>query len=272
MPEQKTLLICLAHPDDEILSPGGTIAQLSGRGVKVVLVCATRGEAGEIARPELATPENLGAIREQELLCAAQTLGIEEVIFLDYRDSGMAGTPENDRPDAFANAPAAEVVPRLAGFMHRYQPQVVLTFEPYGGYGHPDHIAIHQHTVAAYDSLAHTGRQPQRLVYQLIPTFFFEKMRDLIAAHGGDVTDFDLSAHEGKRWSDDQIHFIVDVSDQVQAKRAAWNCHATQFGPNSRFRRLPEDVMMELLNTEYFALAQPEPEPGVIYPDLFADL
>lgn len=271
LPNQK-LLVCLAHPDDEILSSGGTIAKLSGRGVEVVLVCATRGEAGQIAQPELATPETLGEVREQELLCAARKLGIAEVIFLDYRDSGMAGTPDNERPDAFMVAPASAVVSRLAQIIRQIKPQIVLTFEPYGGYGHPDHITIHQHTVAAFDSLANENWQPQRLIYQLIPTFFFEQMRDMVAAHGGDVSDFDLSQHSDQRWPDDQIHFFVDVREQVAAKEAAWNCHATQFGPNSRFRRLPPEAMMQLLSKEYFALARPEPEPGFTGDDLFAGL
>ena len=272
MTENQTLLVCLAHPDDEILSSGGTIATLAGRGVRVVLVCATRGEAGQIARPELATPETLGAVREQELLCAARQLGIAEVIFLDYLDSGMAGSSENERPEAFINAPAEEIISHLQQIMRRTKPQVVLTFAPYGGYGHPDHITIHQHTVAAFDALTADSWQPRRLVYQLIPTFFFEQMRDMIAAHGGDVSDFDLTEHQGKRWPDDQIHFIVDVTEQVKAKEAAWNCHATQFGPNSRFRRLPREAMMQLLSKEYFALAQPEPAPGLLYNDLFASL
>lgn len=280
MTREQRLLVCLAHPDDEILSPGGTIALLAERGVHVVLVCATRGEAGEIARPELATPETLGAVREQELYCAAQRLGIAEVIFLGYRDSGMAGSPDNEHPDAFTNAPAAVVVPQLVEIIRRLQPQVVLTFEPYGGYGHPDHQAINRHTVAAFDVAGKADQyptagepwMPQRLVYTILPHFFFEEMITLIQEQGDDVSDFDLTERRENGWSDDDIHFFIDVTNQVEAKEAAWNCHATQFGPNSRFRRLPRDKMMRLLSREHFALVRPEPQPGIVFHDLFAGL
>ena len=110
MMDKQKILAVFAHPDDEVFSIGGTLARYAHACKQVTLVCATRGEEGEIAAGTAATPENLGQVREEELRCAAETLGIDEVILLDYRDSGMEGTPENQNPRAFMNAPAEEVV------------------------------------------------------------------------------------------------------------------------------------------------------------------
>ena len=117
--EPRILLAVFAHPDDEAFGTGGTLARYAGEGVRVALVCATRGEVGGIADPSLATRETLGQVRETELRCAAQALGISDVIFLGYRDSGMAGTPENEDPRAFVNIAAEEVVAQLMGIIRR---------------------------------------------------------------------------------------------------------------------------------------------------------
>ena len=112
---QQTLLALFAHPDDEAFGTGGTLSQYAAAGADVILVCTTRGEVGEIAEGTGATPETLGEVREAELRCAAETVGVRELIFLGYRDSGMAGTPENAHPRAIVNAPAEEVVPHSWG-------------------------------------------------------------------------------------------------------------------------------------------------------------
>ncbi len=123
------LLATFAHPDDEGFGTGGTLAHYAAAGGQAGLVCATRGEVGEISDPDLATPETLPEVREAELRCAGQKLGLSELTFLGYRDSGMAGTPENEDLRAFANAPAAEVVARLVGLIRRWRPQVIVTFD-----------------------------------------------------------------------------------------------------------------------------------------------
>jgi N-acetyl-1-D-myo-inositol-2-amino-2-deoxy-alpha-D-glucopyranoside deacetylase len=276
--KHNTLLAMFAHPDDEGLGTGGTLAHYATTGIHVALVCATRGEVGEIADRDLATPETLGQVRETELRCAAQTLGVAEVIFLGYRDSGMAGTPENDDPRAFINAPAEEAVARLVGVIRRLRPQVVITFEPNGGYGHPDHMAIHRHAVAAFHAAADPARypdqgpawQPARLFYTAIPRSFFLEMRDRLNAMGVDTSQFARFEEDGAGWPDDQVHVALDVRDSVEAKWTALNCHRTQFGPDNLFRRLPHNTMKEMMSREYFALAWPEPEPGLRLPDLFA--
>jgi LmbE family N-acetylglucosaminyl deacetylase len=274
------ILTIIAHPDDETFGMGGTLALYARRGVSVHLICATRGEVGEISDPSLATPETLGQVREQELRCAAENMGIAEVIFLDYRDSGMQGTPENDDPRAFVNAPAGEVVPKLVAVIRRVQPQVVTTFEPNGGYGHPDHIAIHKHTMAAFHAAADPGQYPElgpawqaaRLFYTAIPRSFFHKMRDELENLGEDTSDFDWIEDSGEGWPDEQVNVTINVAGTVDAKWEALECHRTQFGPGNLFRRLPDDKARELMSQEYFALAWPEPAAGMRMPELFSGL
>ena len=276
--QNKTLLAVFAHPDDEAFGTGGMLAHYAAAGVHVALVCATRGEVGEISDPTLATPETLGDVRETELRCAAETLGIREVVFLGYRDSGMAGTPENDDPRAYINAPTGEVVSRLVGVIRRLRPDVVVTFEPNGAYGHPDHIAIHRHTLAAFQAAADpacypdqgTAWQPDRLFYTAIPRSFFMAMRDRLLAAGDDASEF--ARFEDFGWPDEQVHVTLDVAEEINAKWSSFFCHRTQFGPNNLFRRLPDEEVKVLMSREHYALAWPEPAPGLRMDDLFAEI
>lgn len=276
----RTLLALFAHPDDEAFGTGGTLARYAAAGADVTLVCATRGEVGEIAEGVDATPETLGQVREAELRCAAATVGVRGLIFLGYRDSGMAGTPENEDPRAFVNAPAGVVVPQLVGIIRRVRPQVVVTFEPNGGYGHPDHIAIHRHTVAAFHAAADPARHPEqgpgwqaaRLFYTAIPRSFFRRLRDELAALGVDTSDFARFEDGAVGWPDDKVNVTIDVADTVEAKWSALGCHRTQFGPGNLFRRLPEPLVKQMMSQEHFALAWPAPAPGLRLADLFAGL
>jgi LmbE family N-acetylglucosaminyl deacetylase len=272
-----SLLAVFAHPDDEAFGTGGTISRCAAEGVKVYLVCATRGEAGEISDPSYATPETLGQVREGELRCATETMGVAELIFLNYRDSGMAGTPENNDPRAFINAPSEEVVPRLVGIMRRLRPEVVVTFEPNGGYGHPDHIAAHRHTVAAFHAAADANQYPEqgpawqasRLFYSAIPRSFFISMREQMAELGIEAKELERFDDPNAGWPDENVHLRMDVTSTVEAKWDALNCHRTQFGPGNFFRRLPEDRVKALMSNESFSLAWPEPQPGLVLQGLF---
>ena len=276
----KTLVAFFAHPDDEVFGSGGTLAHYAAHGTRVVLVCATSGEAGEISDPILATSENLGTVREAELRCSAQTLGVNEVIFLGYRDSGMAGTPENENPLAFVNVPSEKVVSRLVGIMRDLKPQAVVTFEPNGGYGHPDHIAIHRHTVAAFKAAGDPEQfpdqgadwQPARLFYTAIPRSFFIELRDRLAAMGIDTSDFARFEDAGAGWPDDKVNITLDVSDTIEAKWTALHCHRTQMSPDNLFLKVPEQVIKQSFSREHFALALPEPRPGERLSGLFAGL
>jgi N-acetyl-1-D-myo-inositol-2-amino-2-deoxy-alpha-D-glucopyranoside deacetylase len=275
---EHSLMAIYAHPDDEAFGTGGTISRYASEGVKVYLVSATRGEVGEISDPSLATPETLGCVREDELRCAAETMGVSQLVFLDYRDSGMAGTSENQDPRAFVNAQAEEVVRLLVRLIRNLRPEVIVTFEPNGGYGHPDHIAIHKHTVAAFRGAADptcspelgTPWQAKRLFYTAIPHSFFEDMRQQMTDLGLDTQDLVNLDDPSLRWPDEAINVHLDVSHSVELKWQALQCHRTQFGPGNLFRRLPEERVKKLMSKEYFALAWPEPGPGLQLPDLFA--
>ena len=278
---QPRLLGCYAHPDDEVLGMGGTIAQYAAAGVTVEWVIATRGEAGEISDPALATPQNLGRVREREMRCSAQTLGMADVTFLGYRDSGMDGDPDNQRPDAYLNSDPAEVVAKLAAIIRRVRPHVILTFEPSGGYGHPDHITIHKHTHLALTAAADSTYRPDlgapwqtlRLFYPILRTATFMALKERMAAHGLPLDFFEVLAERRKNgWPDDKYQVAVNVNGTSAAKLAAFNCHRTQFGEDHLFRQLPEAEMVEIFSTEYFALAYPEPEKGLRLNNLFEGL
>ncbi|MEI6044740.1 MAG: PIG-L family deacetylase, partial [Chloroflexota bacterium] len=187
--EQLTFMAIHAHPDDEVFVTGVTLARLAQEGVRTILVTATRGEVGEVVDPDLdvagkeAISGKLGEVREEELKVAAEALGVSELRFLDYRDSGMVGTEDNKNPLAFYNANFDEAVRRVVKLIREFRPQVVTTYEPFGGYGHPDHVQVHRVSVAAfaaageprlYSELGLEAWQPQKLYYTLIPRSLFQ--------------------------------------------------------------------------------------------------
>lgn len=278
--DQQVLLALFAHPDDETFSVGGTLSHYAEEGAQVTLVCATRGEVGEIADPALATPETLGQVREAELECAAESMGVKQLLFLDYRDSGMEGTPENRDPRAFVNAPADEVVGRLVGIIRRLRPQVVVTFGPDGIYGHPDHVTIHRRAREAFYAAGDPGRFPgvgapwqaARLFYAAVPCSMLETMRQALVAAGEDSAEVDRMEEAGAGCPDENVQAIIDVSGTVEAKWEALNCHRTQFGPENLFRRLPQAVMKRAISQEHFRLAWPEPKGEMCLDDLFQGL
>jgi LmbE family N-acetylglucosaminyl deacetylase len=277
---QRRVLAAFAHPDDESFGCAGTLARLVAEGARVTLVCATRGEVGQISDPALATPQTLGAVREGELRAAARAIGLDGVVFLDYRDSGMAGTDENYDPRAFVNAPANAIVRRMVEIVRRERPQVVLTFDPSGGYGHPDHIAIHHHTVAAVHAAAALSYAPDlgdawrvaRLCYSVIPRAIFRDLMRALESEGIDTSDFRRFEESGLGWPSATVPIRLDVSDHIDAKWQAFNSHQTQFGADSPMRRIPRDLMRRMLRYEHFALAWPEVEPDVPMTDLFEGL
>lgn len=272
------LLAFFAHPDDESFGLAGSIAKLAAQRIPTTLVCATRGEVGQISHPALATAENIGAVRERELRAAAQAMKLDRLLFLDYRDSGMEGTDENHDPRAFVNQPAQEVVPRLAQIIRQVRPSVVVTFDPQGGYGHPDHIAIHQHAVAAFHAAAAPSYMPalgepwqaSRLFYNVIPRSRIALMRDQMAGLGEDPSRFDRFAE--RAWPDEKVHLTVDVTGQFAAKWQALMCHRTQLGDEHLFRRIDLDTVQQIMGREHFALAWPDPTPDMRLETLFDGL
>ncbi|MFQ5614835.1 MAG: PIG-L deacetylase family protein [Anaerolineae bacterium] len=149
----KTLLAIFAHPDDESHGPGGTLAKYAREGVAVHYLCATRGEAGQVEDHFLHKCGSIAELRTAELQRAANTLGLAAVHLLNYRDSGMLGSVNNLHPDSLCAAPLDQVAERIARYIHFLQPDVVITHDQYGWYGHPDHIKCHQATLRAYELL-----------------------------------------------------------------------------------------------------------------------
>ena len=144
-----TLVAFHAHPDDECITTGGTLAKAADEGHRVVLVYATRGEVGEAPEGLLAPGERLVDRRVAEVTRAAEVLGAHRVEFLGYRDSGMAGTPDNDHPDAFCRADVGAAAERLAALLREEAADVLLVYDEHGNYGHPDHVQVHRVGVAA---------------------------------------------------------------------------------------------------------------------------
>lgn len=244
------LLAIFAHPDDEASTVAGTFALMSERGGAVTLVCATRGEVGEISDPALATPETLGSVREGELRSAMALVGVSDVRFLDYRDSGMAGTDDNRNPLAFMNADDEEVVGRLVEIMGETEPDVVITFGPEGVYGHPDHLKVHH---AATGAVMRYGQRAERtgpaLYYVAFPREPFLEM----ARQRPDLFDGlseEMIATFGT--PEASITTVIDVSAYVDAKVAAILAHRTQFRADGPWSELSEEMQREFLGTERF--------------------
>jgi LmbE family N-acetylglucosaminyl deacetylase len=276
------LLAVLAHPDDESFGMGGTLALYARQGVEVHLVCATRGEAGDVDPQLMGSFDTIAALRESELRCAAQHLGLSGVHFLDYRDSGMAGSSDNQHPLALAAQPVEAVAAKVATYLRRLQPQVVLTFDPIGGYHHPDHIAVHHATRRAFDLAGDPAFQdgaapfrPSRLYFHVIPMRFLRfalRLLPLIGSdphHFGRNGDIDLTAIVAD--SDFPVHARINYRPVRAQKEAASACHASQlsggpgFGPLRWARYL-------LGSTDYYMRAIPPADHQPREKDLFAGI
>ena len=219
-------------------------------------------------------------VRAGELQEAADALGISELIFLGYRDSGMAGTPENEDPHAFVQASEDEVVAKLVGIIRRVRPEVVMTFDPGGGYGHPDHMAASRHTLTAVQAAGDGNKypnegepwQPSRLFYVVFPISRFVEMRDTMRALGQDTSRYDRRIEEGHGWADEDVHITMDVSSSIEAKWTALRVHRTQHGTFWLFSQIPEADAKRLLSREFFAQIWPAPAPGLRLKHLFDGL
>ena len=241
----KTLLAVLAHPDDESFGLGGTLALYSSKGYDVYYVCATRGEAGTVDEEHLKGFKDTAEMRTAELMKAAQALGLKEVFFLGYRDSGMPGTEPNQHPDAQINAPIDEVAGRVVKYIRDLKPEVVLTFDPIGGYKHPNHIHIHKTTVLAFENSDNASFhpeagdpfKPQALYYQVFPKGLLKAAVRLMPLFGKDPTKFgrngDINIKELAEVSF-PIHVRLNVQPVSEAKRKASEAHASQGGMQMR--------------------------------------
>lgn len=261
----RRLLAVLAHPDDETFGCGGVLAKYAAEGAQVSLICATRGEVGEISDISLATPENLPQVREQELREACRVLGIHELFILGYRDSGMSGTADNQNPQALCRADLNEVVGKVVEVIRNLRPQVMLTFDPGGGYGHPDHITMHHAAREAFKSAADLGKftgqgasvkQPNKLYYIAFPRSTARALQEAMKSAGvqSGITEMDV---EAMGVPDKEITTIVDVSPYSKQKDLAIQAHRTQTQGDRVFASIPEDMRLRFLSTEYLIRAEP---------------
>lgn len=257
----RRLLGIFAHPDDEGLM-GGALLHYHALGVETGLVYATRGEVGEISDPAIASPENLGQVRENEMRAAAGALGVDHLWFLGYRDSGMVGTPENKDTRSFVQTGAADVVGKLVAIIREFRPQVLVTFDESGGYGHPDHITIYKHTTSAFHAAADGVQYPElgpafaasKLYYCSFPRSAILLIAEWLGNQSGDNPYGGVDPQQ-LGLPDDQISVRLDVEQWEDEKARSWAMHRTQMNPNTLMAQVPEELQRKWRSYEVYHLA-----------------
>jgi len=294
-----TLMTVHAHPDDETIGTGGTMAKAVRAGHRVVLVTCTRGEMGEIVVKDMDTPDNhrrLGEIRAGELEAAMGVLGVTEWENLGYRDSDMMGREGNNDPRTFWQADLDEAARRLTWLIRRYQPDVVTTYNAFGGYGHPDHIRVHDTAIRAvpragdpnwYPEQLEAGLEPwtpKKFYEQAMPESIRRKMNERLVELGvetgwvppKDATPEQLAEYEERMKQmltpDDQITTWIDISDVLEAKWEAIQKHVTQINMDFPFMKLGFDGWKEFWGRETYVLRDSMVETEKPETDVFAGL
>ncbi len=283
MPEPLTLMAVHAHPDDEAIGTGGILARAAAEGIRTVLVTCTGGEVGEINPDTAVSVENLGEVRERELRAACEVLGVTHLELLGYRDSGMAGTEDNNHPNSFAQADLNEATARLVELVRTYRPSVIVTYDENGFYGHPDHVNAHRIAARAYelagDPAHRSGRglepwAPLKLYYTAVSKTAMAEFGARLREAGIEAPLDDGVESDGPTWGtpDELITTVVDVAAHVEQKRQALYCHATQMGPEVFFAKLPEPLFHQLFSRESFQLVHARRPAAPPETDLFDGL
>lgn len=267
------VLATYGHPDDEG-QVTGTLARFIAGGARVTLLCGTRGEVGEISDPALGTPDTLGYVRELELRAAMAQIHLWDVRFLPYRDSGMAGWEINNDPRCLHAQEPDTVVSKMVELMREVRPHIVFTWDPTGGYGHPDHIAMHKHTVAAFDAagdaLEYPGTgvpwKPLRLFWGARTMKRFASMWYEMEEKG--LLKEPIDDERRKRFDeamllpDPPTSLIHSCPDLAHMKRAAARMHRSQFGESSMMNVMDEEMAQRFYGEERFYQARPAWEEG----------
>ena len=258
-------LVCLhAHPDDECIGTGGTIARASAEGHRVVLVVATNGDFGEVP-DDLAEGETLMDRRRDEVQRSAAVLGLDRIAWLGYKDSGMTGWEQNADPKCLHQADLEEAAERFAAILREEHADVVTTYDWHGTYGHPDHVKVH-HVAHRGAELAGVGKVFDATMNRSAMQRFAEAARD-----SGTEIDFDPDgpSDDGNPFGEpeDVITYAVDVTPYLSAKRESLRCHASQVTDSGFFMNMAEDVFALAFGTEYFvdATAEPGMRPGWLF-------
>lgn len=239
-----TLVSFHAHPDDEAIACGGTIARAAAEGHRVVIVFATKGERGEVPEGFLNPGELLWQRRVEESHAAAKLLGAHRVVFLGYTDSGMMGEPTNDDPDCFWQADVDDAARRLGAVLVEEEADVLTVYDDNGGYGHPDHIQVHRVGVRASDQV--------RLGAVYEATFSREYFRDLMRGWGEERPEDVPEDPDAVGVADALITTRVDVRRYLAHKRQAMAAHASQVADTSFFLAQPPERFEALWGTEWF--------------------
>lgn len=268
--DKRVLLAVFAHPDDESFGPGGTLARYAHEGADVWLVCATDGNAGTVDAAMLEGYKSTSQLRAAELCCAAQTLGLAGIDWLAYRDSGMPGAAENNHPESLFQAPMEKLVGQIVAAIRTHKPQVIMCDNQYGGYGHPDHIKLHDATTKAFYAAADPGQYPEagpahqaQALYH--PSFGFGMFKLLVRfmpLAGRDPHKFgknaDIDLTEVVQW-ETPVDARIDVRDYLDIKSAAGECHKSQGGPMQMGKRMPDWLRRRMFGFEGFMQAIPTP-------------
>ena len=247
-----TITFFHAHPDDEAIATGGTMAGLAAQGHRVVLVTATRGELGEIPDGLLDAGESLTERRMTELSESCRILGVSRQSFLDYHDSGMAGEATNDRPGSFAAADVTEAAAALAGILSEEGSDVLVIYDEHGGYGHPDHVQVHRVGMEAAAQAA-----TPVLYLSTMNRDFFRTLTTLVESSDwqppeGTTDGLDTMGEPASRLTTE-----VDVTPWIEAKRDAMRAHASQIAETSFFLAMPDDVFKTVWGREWYIRIRP---------------
>lgn len=270
-PAAPALVAVHAHPDDEAIATGGLLARAADAGWDVTAVACTGGERGESAEPT--TPADLAAVRRGELAASLATLGANPPVWLGYRDSGMRGDPGNDDPASFWRAPFDEAVGRLVAVLRARRPALVVTYDAYGLYGHPDHVQAHRVTLCAVEAAAQPRLHPEAGPAWRTPVLDLATIpRGAVAAGNAALAERGIDSPFGTETDpaaldvgtpDDDIDLTVDVRAHLATKRAALACHESQLAVDSLFLTIPDDLADALLGTEWFVRARARRSPPV---------
>lgn len=281
MSERRCLLSVHAHPDDEASKGAATVNRYHADGVRTVLVCCTGGEAGEILNPAMDTPEvrdRLPLVRMEELRRSAEVIGFDEIVMLGYRDSGMPDSPENADSRCFARAPLDEAVDRLVAIIRRERPQVLLTYgDEQSGYPHPDHLRVHEVSMAALDAAGDAEHRPDLGEPWCIAKVYWSvwSRARIVGMHEA-FQELGLESPFDDRWfdrpsEDHRITTSIDVRGLYHVRAGALRAHATQIDPTSPFWfGLPEEVAAEIHPYDEYIRALSTVDASLPETDLFA--
>lgn len=264
-----TIVFLHAHPDDEASSTSGTMTRLSREGHRVVVVYGTGGEHGT-APEDLADGVTLADFRRAEAEASARVTGTERVEWLGYVDSGMHGWEQNSHDQSFHSADLDEAAGRLVELLDEEDADVLITYDWHGGYGHPDHVKVHQ---VAYRAADLAAQRPRVLESTMNRDEMRRGYEQAVASGQGDTSwdpDVPIDGGEPLGTPEAEIHWRVDVSGDIGAKRAALACHASQTSDVGMMLQMPEDMFLAWFGTEWYS-EQGRP-PGMVDGWPFADL